>query len=1027
MTRSSGRIIAAIRRPLTWDPVQFAGAFFVVGAAALLLSLYLEVGFLRSEYTSLLDEFEKDVGYLHAPNWGINYLLILPLLAYYVGLTFASASELRRRFRAKGMLIEPKTSEPVGDSTFRAVTRKWLLTRRASARWFVLVAILLLFPNYGEFAEYSLSPLLRGAAIPEVDWSVAALDRPDIIGRGANVAFSFLVFTLQYVSSVLVVWFLGHVVAVSRFVRSLARERDAQKRAFLLVPDGQSSDRRKGFEVLSDFALNALLVLLLCFCALVLSRLWNVYLRSDSPTFLAFAQRDLMFDLGVWRSFGDDREAWGRIIDPEAARKYLDLDYSKVVVSLAGIVVVAAVVFVALFNLRFAAVRARENGKRWAASSAGLEAMRVWPLEWPSANLLILLCGAATVGLLVYQMLFAVLLVMVGGVLAFWLFPRVRELKPMRVIGVAGVLLAVMTLVVRIVLRSARSDSAQTVRSHLIEGRDSREESRARKLAVVVHGLSRGSASMHGPVKSLQARGDTDVLVFGYNSGPLSVVDPYAVVGTIRHDIEHHFGEGAYDVVTLVGHDAGALLLRKAYVAAREDDGDAGSWAHAVDRFIFFEGLNRGWRIALPLYGLSRLFDAGDLMVGIQKGSPFVADLQLQWLRLGREAKRGPGGAGRGVDGSPLPVVVNLRSATAQAEDRNGGEGSADSLDLLNTNCLVTQKLSLNTNRDNIVQFDDGADGEARRRSFEKWLALSTEELRARTRKPKPEGEGLGVKRVVFMLHGIRDIGTWTRRLAPAYESDECKVITSSYGRFPIASFLLPWRRQEEVRWLMSRYTAAVARYPNCESFDFIAHSNGTHLITSALESYDEFTARRLVFVGSVVPKGFRWSRHKRDSPTIDEDLGSYESLRNYVSATDVVVAVFPGFHESLARVLRFMTPSLGSGGFNGFDEGTDHEQMVRFVDEGHGGVLSEPGYLADIKRFIDDGALPADPTPLDEAPWWAELLYEWNWVVWSLIAAVLFEVIRRVSRAVGRRTACPRAVAALGLILTLYVFISNV
>ena len=65
------------------------------------------------------------------------------------------------------------------------------------------------------------------------------------------------------------------------------------------------------------------------------------------------------------------------------------------------------------------------------------------------------------------------------------------------------------------------------------------------------------------------------------------------------------------------------------------------------------------------------------------------------------------------------------------------------------------------------------------------------------------------VKHVIFVIHGIRDVGYWTNKIARrvqdiARTAAPPKVYapeTSNYGYFAMFPFLLPARRREKVEW----------------------------------------------------------------------------------------------------------------------------------------------------------------------------------------------------------------------------------
>jgi hypothetical protein len=59
---------------------------------------------------------------------------------------------------------------------------------------------------------------------------------------------------------------------------------------------------------------------------------------------------------------------------------------------------------------------------------------------------------------------------------------------------------------------------------------------------------------------------------------------------------------------------------------------------------------------------------------------------------------------------------------------------------------------------------------------------------------------------VVFVIHGIRDKGFWTQKIARAIKKEaeertdtEFRSMTTSYGYFAMAPFVLPWSAGERL------------------------------------------------------------------------------------------------------------------------------------------------------------------------------------------------------------------------------------
>lgn len=175
------------------------------------------------------------------------------------------------------------------------------------------------------------------------------------------------------------------------------------------------------------------------------------------------------------------------------------------------------------------------------------------------------------------------------------------------------------------------------------------------------------------------------------------------------------------------------------------------------------------------------------------------------------------------------------------------------------------------------------------------------------------------VEHVVFVIHGIRDGGYWTRKIAQRirehaakhFGEEEAKnrwrCVTSSYGYFAMLPFLLPWVRTQKVEWLMDLYVGERSRYPNAE-FSYVGHSNGTHLVARALENYPAACFRNVLFAGSVVRRGYDWDAFL--------SANRVRKVLNMVATRDWVVALFP---QGLEPLQGFF--DLGGAGFGGFKQ----------------------------------------------------------------------------------------------------------
>jgi pimeloyl-ACP methyl ester carboxylesterase len=246
----------------------------------------------------------------------------------------------------------------------------------------------------------------------------------------------------------------------------------------------------------------------------------------------------------------------------------------------------------------------------------------------------------------------------------------------------------------------------------------------------------------------------------------------------------------------------------------------------------------------------------------------------------------------------------------------------------------------------------------------------------------------------VFVIHGIRDHGFWTQKIARTIKREGARAhpprkflsFTGSYGYFAMVPFLLRWVRKWKAAWLMDQYVEVKARFKDAE-FSFVGHSNGTYLLASILQDYPAASFGRVVFAGSVVRRDFAWeafltSTTPGHSPRVKEAL-------NYVATGDWVVAIFPKGFQILKSIF-----DIGSAGHDGFDEYREKKpgllgflsklfrkpkalpdaplREARCVIGAHSAGIDETQW-DDIARFIISGTMPTD-TPVDFArrrAWW--------------------------------------------------------
>jgi pimeloyl-ACP methyl ester carboxylesterase len=447
-----------------------------------------------------------------------------------------------------------------------------------------------------------------------------------------------------------------------------------------------------------------------------------------------------------------------------------------------------------------------------------------------------------------------------------------------------------------------------------------------------------------------------------------------------------------YKKILLVGHSIGSLYARKLYVCACGENKQAPfepdlkkfldekkgeslekerDWAQKVDKIILLAGMNRGWSISHHLSPMKAFAATIGLAFGrtlmlfgtptpiiftVRRGETFITQLRIQWLAM-RRAKK--------LKETQLIPAWGWMRWSKKTEMKFGvvqllgtiddTVSPEDNIDLIAGSDFLYFDVPKSGHAD-VIKMDDSLAGKKRKEVFTRVLEKSLDELRREQVLPFDDTlvENPNVTDVVFVIHGIRDEGYWTHKIARKVISEGRKrepkrVIaseTSTYGYFPMLSFLWPKRRQEKVEWLMDQYAEALAKYPNAENFYYIGHSNGTYLAARALEMYPCCRFNRIVFAGSVVLKDYNWSRFMPSQ---------VDAVANYIATADWVVALFP-------KALQTMhLQDLGSAGHDGFSDTKvlqlkNHNEK-RYVAGTHSAALKEEVWES-IADFILTGEL---------------------------------------------------------------------
>lgn len=504
----------------------------------------------------------------------------------------------------------------------------------------------------------------------------------------------------------------------------------------------------------------------------------------------------------------------------------------------------------------------------------------------------------------------------------------------------------------------------------------------AHQLVVVLHGWMYTSKRMAGIARLIQQHMPAaDIYMPDTPLRRWNATDPAEeIVAELVRRIDQRVNDRRYESIVLLGHSSGGVLARKIFLAAwgAAEDVDPSrrcyDWAPKIERIVFIAAVNRGWTVtSATSYINSVLWQAG-IVIGrlfyggrptilqTRRGSRFLVNTRLQWLALMNDASKP---AGSVVVIQLLGTVDDLISP-ADAIDHVADfrdEAASASDPASRRFFLVEMPHTGHFDAVDVDPADDPASARIRlyrRAIIARALTGTADKLARHPRAVRrelldddlPPAPLRNVRDVVFVIHGIRDRGFWTKKVARkirehATEPDNVRCVTATYGYFPMAPFILKWGRQDKVEWLMDLYCEVKARYPEA-ALSYVGHSNGTYLLAKALEDYPATRFKHVVFAGSVVRRDFPWRQFRHDS-----DPPRVQRLLNYVATNDWVVAIFP------KGLQRFRWFDLGGAGHEGFENlHGDGLHQVEYVKGTHKAGLRESQW-DDIARFVLSGDAP--------------------------------------------------------------------
>lgn len=485
--------------------------------------------------------------------------------------------------------------------------------------------------------------------------------------------------------------------------------------------------------------------------------------------------------------------------------------------------------------------------------------------------------------------------------------------------------------------------------------------------------------------------------------------DPEELAQQISEQIESQYRALAASVpeseprptISLITYSAGSLLMQRAMVECKRSNND--HWVDKVDSHIILSGITRGWQFTTATPPPIRFFGEGfrvlktaGLGLGglffwkVYRGSPFVAATRIEYSRYFRDSNIRCiyflGSQDELVTPFDCLEVVNS-SKLDQSTQPVGGlylelPGTTHQ-QILERACGAVDRPPLVPLIDMIADALLGSADFAKK--YQDYLSKpdDIDDYLDPFDTTNNHRSDESAKHLVFILHGIRDQGFWAKRIAREIKKEHriyhareqgqrsLRTITPSYGFFSMLQFLLPGGRSNALYWFLDQYADARIMYPNAESIDVIAHSNGTYLVAEALKECDPVKFRHVIFAGSVVRRDF-WSKCRHITSA------KLKSFNNLMGGSDMIVGLLPGAMETTPFLNRYL--NLGGAGAYGFIElpFADEDSKIRpsfanqhgfgrqsrqpsskvgqrMIQGGHGAGIQEACWKP-IAEFIVDG-----------------------------------------------------------------------
>jgi hypothetical protein len=373
--------------------------------AAAMCSISYPFGFATVSDTASVAGTVKEVGYISAINWSFAFLVLFPLIVFFLFEAFASIPDSIRALAKRRMLVD-ENLQPVEEGE---ALEDWENALNSSAKVAAGLMIVAVIEPLIEWWATSGYPLLKGrldlVAEHEYDWSVGALlmQSSSLIHRLANALFSLFVFVQQ---SMMIFAFALVLILTALFCVFFGK----QRLTWQIVPVASDRDPHKGFQIFEAPITHLLSAALLSLTIFYCSILQNYYLRTSYESISEFCRKDVLAGAASIKDNNPDVPSMLGVAPSHLIGNVINFSVGQT--RLGGLLALLVILGAPLWILRGVA-------KRGAIAANYTAKIEYWPLSYVSLNTYLVICVVAGLSLVFYRVG-----LWIFGALAFALLAR---------------------------------------------------------------------------------------------------------------------------------------------------------------------------------------------------------------------------------------------------------------------------------------------------------------------------------------------------------------------------------------------------------------------------------------------------------------------------------------------------------------------------------------------------------------------------------------------------------------------------